>query len=755
MPQPQPNLGLTNEKASELLGRYGPNAIPRERRRPLRDLALHFWGPVPWVLETTLVLTLLSRRYADAIAVAFLLVFNALVASVQERKANDAVDLLRSRVVVQTRVKRDGSWGIRSAEELVSGDLVHLAAGDIVPADVKLTTGSIDVDQSVLTGESTPRTLRLDGAAFAGSMVTRGEATALVTATGIRTTYGKTAELVRIAKAPGLLERVVLRIVAILSSISIAIVALIAAFAVHSGFKLVDVIVFAVMILLASVPIALPAAFTLATTFGSLELVRRGALITRLSALEDAASMDVLCVDKTGTITQNHIAVRACIPFAPFTQADVLSLAAAASDAAGQDPIDLAIIGYAKTAAAPELPRRSFTAFDPADKYSSATVRWNGTDTVVYKGSPPVLASKTSVDGAFNAGVEQLATAGDRVIAVGVGQNAPLQIVGLVGLADPPRPDAAALVTRLHELGVAVALLTGDSEPTALHVAAQVGIGQDWVHASIYPADKLDIVKELQSEGHVVGMTGDGINDAPALRQAGIGIAVSNATDIAKAASGIVLTQPGLANIVAAIESSRAIFERMITYTMMKLVKYFEIIGVLTIGFFALRQFLLTPELMVALLIFNDFVTLSISTDNVTASRSLDVWRVGRLVGTAVPIAVFTALTVLGVVAYALYGWHVDVTHLRGVVFLALVVMGQIALYIVRDRKAVFGAAPSRWVIASSLFASLGVVAMVTLGALTPSLPTALTGEICGILLLAGGTLMLLKVPVLRATRAR
>jgi H+-transporting ATPase len=740
--------GLTTQQAQELLRRYGPNAIPLEKRSALRELAMRLWGPVPWLLETTLVLTLLTRRYADSIAIGFLLSFNAVVATFQEGKARSAVDLLRARVVVRARVMRDGSWSIISSEQLVPGDAIHLGTGDIVPADVTLSDGSIAVDQSVLTGESALRTASGGDEAYSGTTVVRGNATAVVSATGRSTKFGKTAELVRIAKSPGQLERLVLRLVSVLTAVSLGVIALIAAFAVRFGYGVTDIAVFAIMILLASVPIALPAAFTLATTLGSLALAKRGALITRLSALEDAASMDVLCTDKTGTITKNRISVDEVVAFAPFTKEQLLTLAAAASDDAGQDPIDLGILRVAASEHLPTLSRSAFTPFEPATKRSSAGIVWNGRNAIVEKGAPAVLRSLVQAPlPSFDSELERLASGGARVIAVTLSSDDAAELVGLVALADPPRDDAADLVSHLHELGIDVSLLTGDLQATALHVAGEVGIPASAVYASIFPKDKLEIVRRLQRAGHVVGMTGDGVNDAPALKQATIGIAVSNATDVAKAAAGVVLTAPGLGNVVSAIESSRAVFERMVTYTMMKLIKYFEIIGILTIGFFTTHAFLLTPELLVALLVFNDFVTLAISTDNVSASKRRDVWEVRRLLVPALLVAVLTTCFVLGTLFYALTSWHLDVEHLRSAVFLALVVMGQFSVFVIRSRRSLVGMAPSKQLVLSSSFAVLAVSTMVAVGLLTPALPLGLVAEIVGLLLLGAGVLALAKTP--------
>ncbi|HET9097187.1 MAG TPA: HAD-IC family P-type ATPase [Candidatus Baltobacteraceae bacterium] len=746
--------GLTRQRAAELRARYGSNAIPPERYSPLTALAHRLWGPIPWVLEVTLALTVLTRRYGDSVAIAFLLLFNAVVAAAQEGKARDAVDLLRKKVVVQTRVKRDGSWETLPADQIVPGDLVHLGGGDIVPADLNVLSGSAQVDESVLTGESMPRTAKPEEPVYAGTTVVRADATAVVTKIGTSTKFGKTAELVRIAHSPGQLEHIILRIVTGLTAVSAVVIVLIAVFAARFGMTAVDIAVFAVMILLASVPIALPAAFTLATTIGSLDMTEKGALVTRLSALEDAASMDVLCTDKTGTITENRLAIEDVVALEPFSPLQITALAAAASDQAGREPVDLLVLDYARAAQAPALTRTSFTPFDPLEKWSAAGIAWNGAPAMVYKGAPDALrAMAQAVPERFDAEVRRLAGAGARVIAVAISQSEQTRIAGLIALADPPRGDAAAIVRDLHESGVEVMLLTGDGAPTALNVARRVGIPADHVHASIYPEDKLAIIGRLQKAGHVVGMTGDGVNDAPALRQADIGIAVSTAADVAKAAAGIVLTGAGLKNIIAAVQSSRAVFERMVTYTMLKLVKYFEIVGVLTVGFFATRTFLLTPELMVCLLVFNDLVTLSISGDHVRVSHTLRVWKIGRMLGAAVVMAVLTAGCVLCTTALATHAFHLALPQLRSVVFFAMVAMGQIAVFVVRTRDGVVGVAPSMVLVAAALAATAAALGMTALGLLTAELPLVVIVAVLGLLLVSGSLLAFLKIPIFSMTR--
>jgi H+-transporting ATPase len=708
------------------------------------------WGPIPWVLEVTLILTLGTHRFADSAAIAFLLLFNAVVATWQEGKAGEALEMLRSRIVVSVRVKRDGQWATLPGDLVVPGDLVHIGVGDVIAADMRLLDGSIDVDESTLTGESLPKTIGAEMAAFAGTVVQRGDADAIVTATGSSTKFGRAAQLVRTAKATGTLERLVVRVVSVLSAASVVVIAVLSLTAVRYGIDAVDIAVFAVMIALASVPIALPAAFTLATTLGSVQLAKCGALVTRLSAVEDAAAMDVLCTDKTGTITENRIAVDRCLGYPPFGEDELLALAAAASDDTQKDRIDAAILHLARERHLADVERTAFTPFDPSRKSSAADVVWNGAPATVYKGAPGVLRRLAlEAPETLDADVEQLAAAGSRILCVALQQNEHGRIAGLIALSDPPRVDARELVSRLHGLGIDVELLTGDSEPTALHVARAVGIPDQKVHASIYPEDKLSIIRTLQKARHVVGMTGDGINDAPALKQANIGIAVANAADVAKAAAGVVLTDPGLANIVPAIEEGRRVYERMLTYTMMKLVKYFEIVGVLTAGFFLTKSFLLTPSLMIALLVFNDFVTLSIATDNVAPSHSFDAWHVGRLMASAVSLAALTAFAVLGTVMLATRLWHLGLGEMRSVVFLALVVMGQVAVFVVRERRSFFGLRPSHWLLGTSAFALSAASLMALYGILMQALPAPSILAILALLCGAGLLLNALKLPIL------
>ncbi|HEY9085848.1 MAG TPA: HAD-IC family P-type ATPase [Candidatus Tyrphobacter sp.] len=740
--------GLTTEQAREALARDGPNEIVPERKSPLRELARQFWAPVPWLLEITCALALATGRILDALAIGCLLIFNALLAFVQERRSRHALDLLRARIVVHAKVMRDGRWCTLPAREVVQGDAIHLSVGDIVPADLRLDDGALQVDQSVLTGESVPRECSRGDDIYTASAVRRGVASGTVIATGARTRFGKTAELVRDVRAVGSVERLIFGLVRSLSMVSVAVIILVgvAVLSMHVG--LTEIALYALVVVLASVPVALPAAFTLATTLGSLALAHRGVLVTRLTAIEDAASMDVLCTDKTGTLTLNQISVARIQPAAPYTEADVLTFAAAASEASGQDPIDLAILAAAKAHGnGQSLDVERFEPFDPQTKRSRATVRQAGGSTAeVSKGAPAVLGARFE-------GVQALAAAGYRVIGVTLATGAQSVAVGLLGLADPPRPDAAALVRDIRSRGVTIRMLTGDGAETALHVAAQVGIPADAVDASIFPEQKVAIIQREQAAGHVVGMTGDGVNDAPSLKAANMGIAVASATDVAKAAAGAILTRPGLGDILTAIDEGRRIYQRMLTYVVAKIVKYFEIVLVTSAGFFAFGHFVLTPELMVALLILNDFVTLAIATDRVSQARGLGAWALNRLLMVAAIIAFLSASVVVTILFFGKATAHLDLSQLRGLTFLVIVATGQAVLLALRERDAIVSTPPSLWLLGAAAFSVGTASAMALGGILMPRLPLVVVAPALGAVFLWGVLLLVLKLPIYRWAR--
>ncbi|HEV2357392.1 MAG TPA: plasma-membrane proton-efflux P-type ATPase [bacterium] len=734
--------GLSGDVARARLREYGPNAMPEVPSRPGRALLAKFWAPVPWMLECAIGLEALLGRGLEALVFALLLVFNAVLSFLHEQRAQQALALLRTRLAVQARVRRDGRWTLIPAQDLVAGDVVRLRAGDVVPADVRIVDGQVLLDQSALTGESLPVDADPGRSTYAGAIVRRGEATGEITATGAQTAFGKTAALVRAARIPGHLEVLIAGIVRSLVVIDLVVVAGVFLYGFWAGFPPGELVPFALIILIAAIPVALPATFTLATALGSLELAGRGVLVTRLSAIEEAAQMDVLCADKTGTLTLNRPTLSGLSPFPPYTEDELLRVAALACDEATQDPIDLAILGAARTrglaAAAPGRIRT--IPFDPATRRSGAVLGESGGTTQVLKGAFQVMLPllQTVPAGAQQA-VERIAAGGARVLAVAVGPEGAMALAGLLALDDPARPDSRALVQRLRDLGIRVLMLTGDNVATARAVATQVGLGtRAWAHgdangrplehdifARLLPEGKFRLVQTLQRAGHVVGMTGDGVNDAPALKQAEVGIAVAQATEVAKAAASLVLMSPGLVNIVAAVETSRRIHQRMLTYTLNKIVKTIEISVLLSVGLIWAGIFVTTPLLIVLLLFANDFVTMSIATDRVSFSAMPDRWDVRSLVGAALGIALILLCFSFAVVGVGRYALRLPVPALQTVVFVWLVASGQATVYLVRERRRFWGTRPGLWLVASTAGDLLAVGLLATRGWLmAPVAPT-------------------------------
>ncbi len=764
-----PLTGLTGAEAALRLQRYGPNCVPEKRRGAVLEFLGKFWAPVPWMLEATIGLQLLLRRREEALIIGLLLVFNAVLSFVQEAQSGKALALLRKRLSVQTRVLRDGVWKVLRAEELVPGDTVHLRMGDLAPADIRVSEGETLLDQSALTGESLPAETGPGATVYAGAIVVRGECTGEVTATGTGTYFGKTTELVRTAKTAGHLQRIIFGIVKYLVILDALCIAALLVYALAAGMRLEEVIPFTLILLVASVPVALPATFTVATAIGALELAKSGVLITRLSAIEEAAGMDVLCSDKTGTITENRLEWKAATPWSGFDEDELLRLAAMASDEAGQDPLDLAILAAARERglALTGWRRSEFVPFDPRTKRSESSGERAGTPLRVVKGAPETIAALAAGAPDVAAGVEALARQGCRVLAVACGVGSEWKLAGLVGLADRVRRDSSALVGKLKDMGIRVVMVTGDAPETARSVAAQVaigsrvcapamlgatgdaaGIGDCDVFAGVVPEDKFRLIQALQRAGHVTGMTGDGVNDAPALKQAEVGIAVSNATDVAKAAASMVLTNPGLADVVAAVETSRRIYQRMLTYTLNKIIKTIEIAIFLSLGVILTGTFVITPLLIVLLLFTNDFVTMSIATDRVSFSQEPDHWNMSKLMLTGSALA--AAILVLSFcVFFAARDWlHFPLPQLQTIVFAMLVFSGQGTIYLVRERRHFWRSRPSNWLVLTSV-ADVCVVGVLAIrGVFMAAIPAAVAAVLLVLVAIYLASLDFLKIRI-------
>ena len=577
---------------------------------------------MPWLLELAMGLSFILRHNLEGIIIFVLLTVNAVIGHVHSRGSQKAVELLKKKLAIRAKVLRDGKWGMEEAKEIVPGDIIAVGLGDIVPADAKIISGELSIDQSALTGESLPAEAHQSDIIYSSSVVRRGEARCEVVNTGANTYFGKTAELVKTAKPMSHQGEVMMAVVRYMMYLGIAALVLILAYGVIMRLEehVVTMLTLAVIFLMGAVPVALPAVLTIVQSVGAMELAKRGALVTRLDSIEDAASIDVLCLDKTGTITQNKLSVAEIIPFPKYTEEDVVATAALASQEEGMDIIDLAVIEYAKSIKVDfnVFKRISYTPFNPAIKRTEAIIGIDANRLKAIKGAAQIVISmclgidKEDKEKA-NGIIEGFSRKGHRTVAVARSEDDDLdnlKLVGLLSLADPPRPDSKGMIEQARKLGIKPIMLTGDNMAIAKEIALQAGIGGNIIRmadigglsedeqvrivgesdgfAEIYPEDKYKIVKLLQSRGHMVGMTGDGVNDAPALKQAEMGIAVSNATDVAKASASVVLTEAGISVIINAIAISRQTYQRMLTWVINKVTKVIEFVG------------LLTPELLLA-----------------------------------------------------------------------------------------------------------------------------------------------------------
>ncbi len=712
--------GLTSNEAQRLLKKLGPNAMPDTDIHPLRSALAKFWAPVPWMLEAAILLEIGLGKYVEGAIIASLLVFNAALGFFQEGRAQATLAALKSRLALSAPVRRDGAWKIVPATEVVPGDIIKLSLGAVVAADVRLIDGEILIDQSMLTGESVPIEAGKGVQTYAGALVRRGEAVAEVTATGVRTKFGRTAELVLTAHAISSQQKAVLRVVRDIAIFNGAVIVMLAIYAYVRSMPLAEVIPLVLTAILASIPVALPATFTLAAALGARALAKLGVLPTRLSAVDEAASIDVLCADKTGTLTQNELKVTAIHSMEGFDEAHVLAMAALASSDGGQDPVDGAIRTAAAGKAPADLPKLvKFVPFDPATKMSEASVTDTGGAALrVVKGAFSVVIGLTQASPTATAAANKLEAQGFRVLAVAVGPAAAMRLAGVIALSDPPRSDSAALITELHTLGVRTVMVTGDAQATAAIVAHAVGLDgavsppgaipanvrpeQFSVFAGVLPEGKYDLVKAFQKSGHTVGMCGDGANDAPALRQAQMGIAVSTATDVAKSAAGMVLTIPGLGGIVAAVKEGRVTFQRIQTYTLNTIIKKLVTVLFLAFGLVMTGHAILTPMLMVLLMIIGDFLTMSLTTDTVQPSVLPNTWRIGNLTMSGAVLSIGFLAFSIAVIAVGKYELRLNTGALQTLAFITLEFGSQATLYAIRERKYLWHSRPSLWLLGAT-----------------------------------------------------
>ncbi|MBK9089955.1 MAG: plasma-membrane proton-efflux P-type ATPase [Holophagales bacterium] len=725
-----PGTGLSKADVDVRRHEHGFNEVAETKGHPVLAFLGKFWGISAWMLELIMVLSAVLGKYADLAVVSALLVINAVLSSLQERRAAGVVEALRKRLQVSARVLRDSSWQVVPSRELVPGDIVRVRSGDIIPADVKLLTGTLTVDQSALTGESKDVEKSTGGVLSSGSVVRRGEGNGVVMLTGAKTFFGRTTELVQEARPKLHIEAVVARVVRWLFVIVGALLGVIVVLSLIRGAPLLEMAPLMLVLLMSAVPVALPVMFTVSMALGSKELAKRGVLVTRLSAAEDAAMMDVLCVDKTGTITMNQLAVTAVIPLGKATEADVLFAGALASQEANQDPIDLAFLAAAKEHhtfdGLPGVTPVSFAPFDAKNRRTEAVVEQGGQRFRVMKGAVRTIAEACGLKPpeieTLEARVSDSAAKGYRTLAVARGpETGAPALVGLVSLYDPPRPDAKQLIATLRDRGVAVKMLTGDALAVASEIARGVGLpsirrmadlkaataqpgadapdqfaGADGF-AEVFPEDKYTVVKQLQAAGHVTGMTGDGVNDAPALRQAEVGIAVSTATDVAKGAASVVLTDPGLTNIVSLVEQGRTVYQRILTWIINKISRTILKAAFVSVAFVVTGKFVVSAFAMLLLTFMTDFAKIALATDHVRPSRKPETWNIGGFVTVSVVLGVAMVAEAL---LFLMFGWSRFglATHdeaLYTFSFLLLLYFAVFSVVSARERRAFWSTMPS------------------------------------------------------------
>jgi H+-transporting ATPase len=771
-PAPEPVIaavaagGLTGKEARERLSQHGPNSIADVEVGPIRRVLEKFSAPVPWLLEATVLLESLLGKYIEAAVILALLIFNAAIGFIQESRAQATLTALKSRLSLTAAVLRDGAWTAIPAAELVPGDVIKLSLGGVVAADVRICDGEVLLDQSMLTGESIPVEAGAGAQAYAGALIRRGEATAEVTATGQNTKFGNVAKLIVGAHVVSSQQSAVFRVVRNLAVCNGILILFMLAYAHWVDMRSAEVISLTLTAVLASIPVALPATFTLAAALGARALVKVGVLPTRLSAVDEAASMDVLCADKTGTLTLNQLEVTSIWPSDGSSR--VLSLAAIASSEGGRDPVDTAIRESAvKANPGGEAKQTSFLPFDPATKRSEGTYSLpDGPTQRVVKGAFSAVSLLVPTSVAANATAQSLEAKGFRVLAVAAGAPAELKLVGLIALSDPPRADSAAFIQELTRLGVRTVMLTGDARATASIVAQRIGLAgsvcpagadlggvvpQDFaIFAGILPEDKYKIVEAYQNEKHIVGMCGDGANDAPALRQAHLGIAVSSATEIAKAAAGIVLTTPGLGGIVATVQEGRLIFQRILTYTLNSITKKLAQVLFLGVGLIMTGHAIMTPLLMVMVMTIGDFLGMSLTTDRVRPSPLPNVWKIRNLTFAGLMMGAGELLFCSTIFAFGDFYLHLSLASLQSLAFVLIVFGNQATTYTNRERRHLWSSRPGKWVMIAS-GADIAVASILAVaGFAMHALPIFLVGGALAAAALFAVALDVLKVPVFR-----
>lgn len=718
--------GLSQTEATRRLEQYGPNEIEEKKIHPILKFFSYFWGPIPWMIETAVVLSAIDKHWPDFFVILILLITNAAVGFWEEYQAGNAIDALKAKLAVKARVKRDGNWTTVVAKELVPGDVIRLRLGDIIPADARLLKGDpIEVDQSALTGESLPVERRSEERVFSGSIVRQGEIEALIYATGANTYFGKTTELVQQAHTVSHFQKAVLKIGNYLIVLAFFLVAIITAVALLRGDPVLKTLQFVLVLTVAAIPVAMPTVLSVTMALGARLLAKKEAIVSRLVAIEELAGVDVLCADKTGTMTQNKLTLGHpfCVNKTSIDQ--IILNAALASRLENNDTIDLAILNAMKN---PETLKNyqitHFQPFDPVHKRTEAEVKTaDGKTFKVTKGAPQIIlalsANAEQIRQEVMKAIDEFAMRGFRSLGVARKEGETWQFLGILPLFDPPREDAKATINTAQEMGVEIKMVTGDQLAIAKETAKELGLGTNILDASglgdikreesaeiaesvekadgfaqVFPEHKFHIVDILQKRGHIVGMTGDGVNDAPALKKADCGIAVSNSTDAARAASAIVLMTPGLSVIIDAIKESRKIFQRMNSYAIYRIAETLRVLIFITLAILIFNFYPLTAIMIVMLALLNDGAILSIAYDHVRYKNEPEAWNMRRVLGIATVLGLIGPVGAFGLF-YIGYLFHLDHPHLQTLMYLMLSLGGHLTIFLTRTRGPFWSISPA------------------------------------------------------------
>jgi H+-transporting ATPase len=712
--------GLSSSEVPQRFQTYGYNEIQEKHISPILKFAGYFWGPIPWMIELALILSIILEKWDDVFIIAILLLFNAIVGFWQEHKAENTIALLKQRLALNARVLRDGQWITIPARELVPGDVIRIRLGDIIPADIKLIgEGELSVDESSLTGESLPVTKSPSDVLFAGSIIHRGDTEGLVYATGITSFFGKTTSLVGKEKGASHFQKAVIKIgdYLIVLAIMLAVILIFAALFRHESFT--ETLQFTLVLTVAAIPAALPAVLTTTMAVGAIALAKREAVVSKLVAIEELAGMDILCADKTGTITRNELSIAEVAPFGNFSEEDVLLVARLASQEDDPDPIDRAIISRANEVTG--LPKSlqtvrviRFIPFDPVVKRTEALIEDSqGHRFIAAKGAPQVILSLVEENESIHTSVEETVNAfADRGYrALGVAKRDEIgtwQFAGLLALYDPPRDDSIATISTAQKMGIRVKMLTGDHIAIAREIAARIHLGKNIVSAAslkkissdecgrimegsdglaeVFPEHKFRIVEALQNRNHIVGMTGDGVNDAPALKRADAGIAVAGATDAAKSAADIVLTRPGISVIIDAIRESRKIFQRMNNYAIYRISETIRVLFFITTSIIVFGFYPVTALMIVLLALLNDFSIMTIAFDNVIPCDQPERWEMRKLLGISTILGLFGVISSFGILFIGKEILLLSPEILQSFIYLKLSVAGHMLVFAARTR---------------------------------------------------------------------